>query len=100
MVEYKVRWKGGKESWIPRSLILEVDLFSESSLKVLHDFEVFDEAKRAHESRTIVEKAATRIQTAIRGFIMRVVWHRKLKSALLIQTKFRANQLVGAKETE
>ena len=93
LIEYKGRWRGpeGKQSWVPRSVMVEPGLFPESSLLVLHEFEAFDAARKARVSRMMVEKAATRIQTLVRGFLALRLWCRKKDAAILIQTTFRAS---------
>jgi hypothetical protein len=92
IIEYQVRWKGtnGKLTWIPRSVMVEPELFPESSLTVLREYETFDAARKAHVSRGIVEKAATRVQTFVRGFLAQNAWSCKKVAVVLIQTTLRA----------
>ena len=92
IIEYKVRWKGpaGNESWIPRSLLVDPTLFSKVCINLVHEYEAYEAARKAHVSRVMVDSAASVIQRFMRGFVARSNFHRMQYSAILIQTAYRA----------
>ena len=90
IVEFRVRWKKGKESWISKKVLLDESFFDSETKVMVSNFEGMLRRKEEEENLRLLHEAITLLQAEVRGFICRHEYYLMQTSALRIQSMYRA----------